>query len=127
MYIRDYVTGAFEVIQKNGDASVVLQNLRKYLEKRGLTKLYPSILRGVTERIRRAEKSGIPKVILARTEDEKTYAVEIKDALTKLEATAHEIQVDESIIGGFIVKGKNERIDSSFKNTLLQAYRRLTD
>ncbi len=128
MHIRDYIVATHQTLLKEGDVGSVLKNLKTYLEKRGLMKLYPRILRGLTEKIRRVEKSSVPKVILARPHDEKKYTKEITEALSKLGVTEkHEVHIDESIIGGFIVKGKNERADASYKSTLLHAYRRLID
>ncbi len=128
MHIRDYIQATHETILKTEDTSRVLTNLKTYLEKRGLLKLHPRILRGVMEKVRKSERTEVPKVILARENDLKKHEHEIKEALTKVGGTdRHEIHIDESIIGGFIVKGKNERVDTSYKSTLLHAYHRLTD
>ncbi len=128
MHIRDYIHATYQTLEKGSDTERVMKNLKTYLEKRGLLKLHPRILRGLIEKIRKSERSLIPRVILARVQDEKNYKKEIGEALEKIGgAKEYEIQVDESIIGGFIVKGKNERADASYKRTLLHAYHRLTD
>jgi F0F1-type ATP synthase delta subunit len=127
MYTKDYTQATYEVIREGADPEKTLASLLRYLEKRGLSKLYPSILRGLGERMRRAEKSSVPRVVLARESDFKKNKEHIEHLLTDITETKdHTIHIDESIIGGFILENRNKRIDHSYKKELLQAYRRLT-
>jgi F0F1-type ATP synthase delta subunit len=128
MQIRDYIQATSEALLHTEDSLTVLENLKKYLHVRGLMKVYPRILRGVVERVSRNEKTMVPVVTLARASDFDTYADAILSSVTKVggDMKNYTIHVDESIIGGFIVKGKSERIDTSYKNTLLHTYKRLT-
>ena len=126
MRIKEYVQATHETLSKGQDPASVLTALHAYLSSRGLQKLYPSILRG--EKLKRSERSTKPKVIVARNQDLERHAREIAEALTRVSQDgSHEIHIEPSIIGGFIVKGKNEQIDHSHKGTLLRTYRTLTE
>ncbi len=126
MHIRDYIQATYETFQKENSVSDVLTNLQIVLKKRGLEKFYPRILRGLIDRINRSEHSNQTTVTLARESDLNKYQHEIDEARTSLQITGeHTIHIDPSIIGGFVVKGKSEQINASYKKSLLQAYQRL--
>jgi F0F1-type ATP synthase delta subunit len=128
MYIKDYVEATYETLQNSTDTFAVLESLRQYLSRRGLGKLYPAVLRGVVEKFRRKEKSGALTVVVAREADIKRHEEEIARALQVLgETSGHAVKVDETMIGGYIVKNQDRRIDQSYKNRLLHAYHRLID
>ena len=125
MYTKDYIRATYEVLQKDSNTQQVLSALSSYLEKRGLSKLYPAILRGLIDKRKRKEKNLIPKVIVARTEDFKKFKSDI-DSYTKDGDTPLVLR-DETIIGGFIIKTKDTYIDQSYKSKLLHAYHRATN
>ncbi len=126
MFTKDYIQATYEVIRKGGDSDTTLSALSRYLSKRGLVKLYPSILRGLIERMKRSTNNTSQKVTVARAEDLKKHENEIHILLNELCGdTTYTHHVDKNIIGGFIIEGKNKRIDRSHKHTLLQAYQRL--
>lgn len=128
MYTKDYIQATYEVLQGKDDSKQVLHALEEYLRKRGLTKMYPQILRGLQEKILRKNKYGIPKVVVAREKDLQTFTTDIASALERLGTGGeHETVVDQSVIGGFIVRGAREQIDKSYKTKLLHAYRSLID
>ncbi len=127
MYIKDYVEATHKVLKSGADTTHTLHALSKYLKKRGLENLYPAVLRGVAERIRRNSNSTTPTVVLARESDFKMYKSEIEHALKEtFEGTAHTTKIDENIIGGYLIESTKGRVDASYKNTLLNTYRRLT-
>lgn len=128
MYIKDYIQATSEVLKKEHDPVTVLHALKKYLERRGLTKLYPAILRGIIEKNRRSERSSTAKVTIARNSDFVTHESDILKVLADLDQTkGHQIHVDETLIGGYIIKSKDKRIDNSYKSKLLHTYRSLID
>lgn len=127
MYTKDYIQATYEVLEKNGDTDEVLNSLSVYLKKRGLLKLYPSILRGLMEKMRRTGKNSIPKVVIARESDFKKHEKEIRRLLSELGGGGHEVIIDKHLIGGFVIEGNSKRIDQSYKQELLHAYQRLTD
>jgi F0F1-type ATP synthase delta subunit len=127
MHTKDYVQATYEVLAKEGEVKTTLDALTRYLKGRGLMKLYPSILRGLQEQVRRKSKSKKPKVFIAREKDVKRHEKEITTALKKLGTEEeHEVVVSDNLIGGYIVQKSDSRVDGSYKSKLLHAYRRLT-
>lgn len=126
MRTKDYIDATYSLVEGGHDEGETLARLKAYLTKRGLAKLYPSVLRGLAEKFRRNAKTSRTKVIVARAEDTKVHEADIVGVLAEIHGE-HDVVVDENIIGGFIVKGKNERIDRSFKQKLLHVYHQLTD
>lgn len=127
MHFKDYIQAAYNEIQKGEDVKKVLKSLHAYLKKRGLGKLYPRILRGLIEKIRRAQKSAMPKVTIAREKDLARNKAAIAMTLSHIKAEEHEVAIDPSIIGGFVVTAKGTRIDNSYKKKLFSTYRALQD
>lgn len=128
MHTKDYVEAAYATLVKQGDTSKTIASVQAYLKKRGLLKLFPAILRGLIEKTRRGMTTDMPVVTVARAQDLQRHKTEIEAALKQIKGgVKEEIRIDETMIGGFVVKNKDTRIDRSFKNTLLNAYHRLTD
>lgn len=123
MHIKDYVEATHTVLQKNADTETVLASLSTYLKKRGLLKLYPSILRGLIDKSVRKEKNLIPKVIVAREKDIALHQSEIATHLKP--GSPSKTIIDPTLIGGFIIKTKDTYIDQSHKTKLLHAYHRV--
>lgn len=128
MRTKDYITASYKILSETEDTKVVLASLRKYLEKRGLMKLYPSVLRGLIEKTERAEKGEGTAVHVAREKDIKKQASDITSALESHGlASEYKTEIDETLIGGYTITTKDTRIDQSYKHKLLTAYRALTD
>lgn len=128
MRTKDYITATYDILRKNQDTDAVLGSLQTYLRSRGLMKLYPSVLRGLIEKSLRSHKQEGVTIIVARKEDAKKHKGAIDEHLDSLGITEkHDTKIDETLIGGYIIKTKNARVDQSYKHKLLQAYRALTD
>lgn len=128
MHIKEYIQAAYETITQGGDVEVVLKNLQAVLERRGLGKVYPRVLRGLLEKMERGQAGEAPKVLVAREKDIERHKSAIEAAVARIAPqSAYSVETDESIIGGFIVSGKGKRIDHSYKSTLLDTYHRLVD
>lgn len=125
MRTKDYITATTELLREGKEAGTLLDSLKQHLASRGRMKLYPSILRGITRTLAQKEKREGVKVVVAREGDAQKYAAEITEQLTKIGATAHTLEVDDTLIGGFVIKTKDTQIDKSHKHTLLHAYRAL--
>lgn len=126
MRTKDYIEALYQTLRSGADIDVVLARLTAVLERRGLTKLRPRILRGLSERLGRAQRAGAPKVIVAREKDVARNNQGIQDALKDIGSGAeYELHIDPTIIGGFITTGSGKRVDRSFKSTLLRAYHRV--
>lgn len=128
MLIKDYVQGAYAVLAQKNDVDALLVSLKEYLRTRGLSSLYPKILRGLQEKIRRSQKTHTPKLRIARASDQKNFEKEIEAEIAHLKIhEAPQVEIDPTLIGGFVIKSAHLQTDKSYKATLLQAYRSLTD
>jgi len=126
MRTKDYIEALYQTLRTGADIDVVLKQLGLVLERRGLTKLRPRILRGLSERLGRAQSAQTPKVIVARESDVAQNTANIQSALKEIStASEYELHIDPTIIGGFITTGRGKRVDRSFKSTLLRAYHRV--
>ena len=125
MRTKDYITAVTDLLKEGKDLDTTLASLKSHLGDRGRTKLYPRILRGLLRKSEHEETRKGVKVIVARESDAKKYAAAIETRLAELGVTAYSTEIDDTLIGGFIVRTKDTQIDQSFKHTLLHAYRAL--
>ena len=124
MHTRDYIHAVSDILRKNGDVENTLATLRQMLQSRGLIKLYPAILRGVLQKQERTVSHEETQIIFARTEDTEKFTDEIIAHLTTRNLPhIYTYLIDPTLVGGYIIKTKNERINKSFKQTLLHTYR----
>lgn len=124
MRTRDYILAVSDILRKNEDVETTLVALRRMLQSRGLIKLYPTILRGVLQKHDRAVSHEKTQVIFARTEDTEKFTDEIIAHLTARKLPhIYTYSIDPTLVGGYIIKTKNERINKSYKQTLLHTYR----
>jgi F0F1-type ATP synthase delta subunit len=128
MYIKDYINATYAVLDKNDSIKDTLSSLQSYLKKRGLQKMYPMILRGLSEKVRSKGRTAMVTVYVARPEDLKVYKDEIDVALKTLSKTTEYVtSIDTSLIGGFIIRGNGKSLDRSYKQSLLHTYQRVTE
>ena len=128
MRTKDYITATHEILNKNQDTKSVLASLKKYLESRGLMQVYPNVLRGLIEKSERAAKREGVRVSVAREGDIQKYKSAIEAHLEKHNLPSeYTTTIDETIVGGYIITTKGERINQSYKHKLLTAYRALID
>jgi F0F1-type ATP synthase delta subunit len=127
MRIKDYVQATYETLGKTGDARHTLANLTQYLERRGLTSLYPRILRGLMEKLHRSSRMGEARLIVAREKDAHDALHAAKEHADTFGTVAKSaVHVDPHLIGGFILEQNGKRLDKSYKRVLLDTYRKLT-
>ena len=127
MRIKDYGQATYETLGKTGDTELTLGGLTKYLERRGLTSLYPRILRGLIEKLQRSSRMEETTLTVAREKD-------VHDALAEAKKRAEDfgtvekksVRIDPHLIGGFILERNGKRLDQSHKRVLLDTYRKLT-
>lgn len=92
-------------------------SLLNYLEKNHLTHLLPNIIRKLELEKRKEDKSKTMHINTSHQFDEKMIE-KIKNSIEKEGDEKFEISVDPSLIGGFIIKGKNKIVDASLKRNL---------
>lgn len=117
--IQKHYLLAVKALIKDGVAPTALfDGLKSTLDRRGHSKLYPSILRSLTRSLEENVQSSVQTLVVAKAEDAKRFMPKDAD-----EATSR-IVVDESIVGGHIFTKDWVRTDDSHKTKLLTWYRR---
>lgn len=122
-----YIQATIEMIQSRTAIDAVFEGLQKAMQKKGHMRLYASVLRGVLRILETKKDIAIATVIVANDADVQKYANIIKSTLTSLEAGEDfSTEIDETIIGGVIVKNNNIIVDRSYKTALTNLYRATT-
>jgi F0F1-type ATP synthase delta subunit len=122
-----YIQATLDLILSGKNPDEVILGLKKTLEAKGYTRLYPSVLRGVL-RILETKKDTVGAVVtVASQSDVEKYKTVINSALEKLTGSEDfSTHVDQTIIGGVVISDGKTVIDKSFKTTLLNLYRSIT-
>ncbi len=122
-----YIQATVELIQSGTDVDKVLSGLKSSLKKNGHMKLYASVLRGVLRVLETHKNNSQAQVIVAKDTDLQKYADTIKETLTKIGSKEDfSTKIDDTIIGGIIIKSNNTVVDKSYKTTLTNLYRSIT-
>ncbi|MFT5849839.1 MAG: F0F1-type ATP synthase delta subunit [Patiriisocius sp.] len=119
-----YINATLSIIQSGSDPQSVLDGLQKSMQSKGHERLYASVLRGVVRVLETKKDSTHATVVVATEADVTKYASVITDTLTSLDAGSDfSTKIDETIVGGVIVKSNNVVVDRSFKTALTNLYR----
>jgi len=119
-----YINATLSLIQTGSDPQSVLDGLLKSMQSKGHGRLYASVLRGVVRVLETKKDSTQATVVVAKEADVEKYASVIKETLTSLDAGSDfSTKIDETIVGGVIVKSNNTVVDRSFKTALTNLYR----
>lgn len=122
-----YITAVLKQLASGMSAEDTIEGLKKTLNRRGHDRLLPVILRGVV----RVLESDNTDVVIAKVASEsavKTYAKTIKASLEQLNASSEpKIEIDKTLIGGYIAEANYKRLDASYKSKLVTLYRSLTN
>jgi len=123
---ENYIKAVLGMIHSGKDTDVILSGLKKTLEARGHDRLYASVLSGVV-RVLEAGSADSVTATVASEADYKTHTTAIKNALLELGTSdVPAVQIDETIVGGFVAEANDRRIDASYKSKLVTLYRSLT-
>lgn len=123
---RDYVQALLAALQSGIKPEVLFRNLESVLAGRGHSRLLPRILRTLEREVGRLESHDIPTLTVGRQSDATSPLV--KELKTELGVTAGDVQliIDETIIGGAILRAKSTEIDASYKTALITLYQTIT-
>jgi F0F1-type ATP synthase delta subunit len=121
-----YIQALLQMIAEGSDIDLVLKGLSTILKAKGHTRLHASILHGVLRVLSAESLSHTTRVVTASETDAIKFAVAIKHALRELGTEeGGVVEVDDSLIGGFIAEHNNVIIDTSYKAKLVSLYRSL--
>ena len=122
----NYITAVLEALLAGKDPEVTLQGLKKVLQEKGHTQLYPSVLRGVA-RVLESRGTHDARVVVTDAAAYEKQKAAIDAALRELGAhDKPELHLDETIIGGYIAEAQGRQLDKSYKTKLVSLYRNLT-
>ena len=100
-----------------------LNRILSYMNFRGHMSLLPQIVRILEREPKRVDAT----VLVAREIDKNRYKKDIESSLTELGAMNHVVEIDSTIVGGFIVRAKTRVIDRSFRRSLVSIYYKAID
>lgn len=123
-----YIQATLEMIQSGTDAEKVFEGLEKTMQDKGHVRLYASVLRGVLRVLETKKDGAVATVTVAKDADVLTFTDVINTALVSLNAGENfSTKIDETIIGGVIIKNNNTIVDRSYKTVLTNLYRSTTN
>lgn len=128
MLKKDYIHTTCIALEEADDSTKTLTALKSYLKRRGHSKLLPTILKGISAELAHHANIKKVRVITAREKDYEIFKDEIESLISSSEKKhPYSLEINESIIGGFIIKTQTTKIDRSYKTALLQTYRSLNN
>ena len=117
-------------VKTEGDSKKMFTHFRKVLSARGHERLLPFVAHEL-EKIMAREKDKNEVVLV--TADNKSvskwshaYDHYEKEGIISKHATRRDV-VDETIVGGFQIRTKDTLIDGSYKKSLVELYRNITN
>jgi F0F1-type ATP synthase delta subunit len=123
-----YITAVLALFREHHDVEAVVRGLREILVKRNHERLLPGILRGVLRRLEDSASGATAQVVVASEAELTKQKSVIAALLATLAVTdAPNITFDDSLIGGVVVSGNYQRIDTSYKRALASLYTRVTE
>lgn len=122
-----YIVALSDALLKGVEIDSVLNSTKQLLIKKGHGRLWPVVLRGVLRELERRNRAHTPQVIVASEGAEKNE--QLSKALAAVGADAsspYQVSVDSTLIGGFIVRYRDQMLDASYKKALTDLYRKVT-
>lgn len=125
---QDYAQALWKMTEDEMDAKKAVHALHELLVKTGREALLPRIGRAFARIAERESKKNDVVLSVARESDERTAHREANKVLSEMSVEAKELktQVDDTLIGGWRVEGREMLVDKSYKKELLSLYNRVT-
>lgn len=125
---NNYAQALYRMLAGGMKPKEAVKKLHDMLERQGRTALLPKIGRAFGRIAMREGKKGAVTLTIAREKDERGALSEAKDILNEMDIAAKdvEVRVDENLIGGWRLEGREHLVDASFKKHLLSIYNRAT-
>ena len=125
---QEYATAVVELIRDGSRLDDVLSGLDAMLARRGHAKLKRAVLREVYRLLKEQLVEHDATLTVSRAEDAKRYKDAIEAVCESLGvALSREPLVDDTIVGGFILATEDALVDRSYKRTLQNLYRTITN
>ncbi len=123
-----YAQALWKLIQNGKKPKEAVRALHEMLVRLGRVSLLPKIARAFGRIAERAQSQSGVVLSIAREKDERSAHKAVKGILSEMDVDAKDVttQVDETLIGGWRLEGKEKLVDASFKKYLLQMYNAAT-
>ncbi len=107
------------------DINIIFSNFISVLKKKGHYAILPKILKSL-KNIRQKKELDNIEFIVASKEQESKFRPRFNDFKKYFDEKEEvKIEIDKTIVGGFIIKSKSIIIDGSYKKALINLYGRL--
>ena len=125
---KAYAQALWEMVKGGMDAKKAVHALHARLDHDGRAMLLPRVGREFARIAdRETRKSGLVLTV-AHEADIKSASKEARALIESFGDTSHDLktQVDDTLIGGWRLEGNEQLVDASYKQQLLNLYRRVT-
>jgi len=117
MVSSDNIVKAIKQNLRDKDLDFSADKIINYLKQNNLLHLLPNIIRKLEVGIE-SDKKGNTVTLLTSHEFDKELIEKIKSFIQKEKGNVFDIKIDNSLIGGFVIKGNNKIYDASMKRNL---------
>jgi|SRR3989344_2090629 len=123
-----YAQALWKMVEGGLTPAKAVRALEVTLKTHGREALLPRIASAFARIAQRETKRSDVVLTLAREKDERRAHKEIKEMLTRMKVDSKDLktQIDDTLIGGWRLEGKETLVDASYKNQLLELYNRVT-
>lgn len=123
-----YAQALWKMVEGGTSAVKAVHALRDTLKLHGREALLPRIASEFARIAQRETKRSDVVLTLAREKDERRAHKEIKETLTRMGVEQKDLktQIDDTLIGGWRLEGRETLTDASYKKALLDLYARVT-
>ena len=123
-----YAQALWKMVEGGLTPAKAVRALEVTLKTHGREALLPRIASAFARIAQRETKRSDVVLTLAREKDERRAHKEIKEMLTRMKVDSKDLktQIDDTLIGGWRLEGKETLVDASYKNQLLALYNSVT-
>lgn len=125
---KAYAQALWKIVDGGTAVDAAVASLRAHLERHGRIALLPAISRAFARIAAAHERRSRIVLSVSRHADESIARKECADVLHKLNAKNHDVEVcvDDTLIGGWRLEGRELLVDASYKKHLLSLYSKAT-
>ncbi len=126
---KAYAQALWKIIENGATPKAAVKMLHEALGARGRLGLLPKIARAFNLLATRAESKNIVVLKVARSSDANRALKEASQLLKEAGVKAADVKIDveENLIGGWRLEGRERLHDASYKSQLLDIYERVSD
>lgn len=119
-----YAQALWQMVEGGKTPHQAVSGLRDMLERQGRVALMPRIARAFERLAQREARKDDVVLTVAREKDLAHAKKEVKEVLSSLgiESSDLKTQVDDTLIGGWRLEGKEHLVDASYKQQLLNIF-----